>query len=683
MGQYLRQTPFTRLFACLLAGIVAARYLPGGAAPLLGALALASAPALALLYRMSGRPGPDSMWGAALHASCLALGAYLALEARPLANPPRFPDQSALALEIVADNGQSGARHRYQARIFMVGDQRPGADLGVALSLDTATGRYSAGDVVSFRGTLRAIENRGNPGEFDYRGWAARQGIYYQTSARQGDHVLLGQTEAKPLRRLGWRVARWIDSVYAARGVEGHQLAILKALTTGDKRGIDEGLRSSFATSGLMHVLAVSGLHVGIIYMILGWLAAPLLLLRRGKALRTLSVLAALWLYALFTGMSPSVTRATLMFSFLLVGESAGRRYASENALFASAFFLAISDPNIVYEVGFQLSYLAVFGIFKLYRPISSLVATGRWLPDKAWELCALSLAAQIATTPISLYYFHQFPTYFIFGNLLIVPLVGLVIEGAALMLALSALPFVPYAADAVGWGVDLMLTAMTRYAAFVETLPGSLVTGLHVGAAASAVMYLAVAAGYRALSTRRFAASLSVALSALCLAAMWLGADSQARSRDRAHAFAEYGAPPLLFVRGDEVHALLPDTIFGAQRYVDQLSAHYRRPLRLASSRVRDRGNTAWRYGGRRFLLANRLGYHDTALHRRFDYVVYTPGYMREGRGSPDATEATALRLLRRPGELGLRFRRSDAGPSLFDFALEDAALARQAAAQ
>ena len=166
------------------------------------------------------------------------------------------------------------------------------------------------------------------------------------------------------------------------------------------------------------------------------------------------------------------------MFSFLVVGEASGRRYLGQNSLFASAFFLMIFNPNIIFELGFQLSYLAVFGIFQFHKPIYNLFCFKNKLLDKIWSLSALSISAQLATTPVSLLYFNQFPLYFLLGNIVIVPLVGVIIQGAILFMALS---FYAPLAKIVAWCVNLMLKFMTGTTELIAKLPYSQITGIYI----------------------------------------------------------------------------------------------------------------------------------------------------------------------------------------------------------
>ncbi len=191
-----------------------------------------------------------------------------------------------------------------------------------------------------------------------------------------------------------------------------------------------------------MHILCVSGLHVGIIYFILNSLLLFLNKKRSTRILKVIILLLLIWLYALITGFSPSVQRAATMFSFVIIGGLYKRKINIYNSLAASAFLLLLINPFIVTQVGFQLSYLAVFGIVWLYKPICNLFVPGNWLLRKIWQISVVSITATLATFPLSLLYFHQFPNLFLLTNLIAIPAATLIIYAGILVLFFSWVPY-------------------------------------------------------------------------------------------------------------------------------------------------------------------------------------------------------------------------------------------------
>ena len=201
---------------------------------------------------------------------------------------------------------------------------------------------------------------------------------------------------------------------------------VVTAKLLGVRTGMDREVVNDFSRTGVMHVLSVSGLHVGILYLILKNLFSILLRRKRLPVICTVVVLSVIWIYALMTGLSPSILRSAFMFSIILGGEAMKRRNSTFNSLFCSAFFLLCAEPGRLFDIGFQLSYSA-----RIWNPGSALLS---WL----WSLISVSMAAQLATLPASLFYFHAFPTYFLLSNIVAVPATGLII-GMAIAAALSA----------------------------------------------------------------------------------------------------------------------------------------------------------------------------------------------------------------------------------------------------
>lgn len=583
MNSFFKQSPFFRLFLFALLGVVCAQYFQIREVVLF-ALLLGGILVLFVLYFWGRSLRLDSYWGITFHILCAFTGFLLAQQSLPLSIVEDYPKYSTYVVLTTKEEGTNGPYNRYEGELFSVNDQiLDEKGLKVRFMVDTSDSLFRAGEMLYGKGFLKRIDPPANPGDFDYKTWANRRGIYYTTYCKKGALTSIGYHDPPRIQQVVRDIRFWLTAQFEKCGIVGDELAILIALTTGDKASIDSDLRASFATAGLMHVLAVSGLHIGIIYLILCWLVKPLEFYKHGKLLRMSIIVGALWLYAFFTGMSPSVSRAVLMFSFVVIGETSGRRYASENALFASAFLLMIFNPNIIFEAGFQLSYLAVFGIFRLYKPIYDWFYLKNRIADKIWSLCALSIAAQLATTPLSLYYFNQFPTYFLMGNLLIVPLVGFVIQGAVLFLAVS---FYSPVSDFIGLIVNYILKIMTGYSDWVSTLPFSLISSIYTDLLTVFLLYLLVILVYSMFKTHRV--TFVFATSTLILTLFIYGGIKSFKALDRyeIHAFDSYKSP-ILIVDSNTAFAFLPDTSVCAQTFVDKLSMFYKTPLTLAYSHV------------------------------------------------------------------------------------------------
>lgn len=245
----------------------------------------------------------------------------------------------------------------------------------------------------------------------------------------------------------GWKYA--VQCRLAVTGIVMQQMkhsaeaAIAVALLVGEEISIDEEINNAYAATGTLHVLSVSGMHVGLIFLLLSVLLKPLLKWRAGVQVYYPLVLLLIWAYALVAGAAPSITRAALMCSFFLVSKWLDRKNQGFGALGAALFLILMVHPYALFEPGLQLSFFAVLGIIWLQRPLLRCWVPRNWLLFKAWELTSVSIAAQLTTLPVSLYYFGQFPNYFIPANLVVIPLTTACIYVLILQVCLSPLPMV------------------------------------------------------------------------------------------------------------------------------------------------------------------------------------------------------------------------------------------------
>lgn len=309
-----------------------------------------------------------------------------------------------------------------------------------------------------------------NPFDFNYANYMKIQGIRLQLSLK-GDELIPTQTNSYAFK---YQPAIWqqkLVAVLRTHTVEPTNFELLSALLFGHKSDLSPETKSQFATAGVMHLLAVSGLHVGIVMLFARWVFSLLKRLPRGRFLQTLATVCAVWGFALLTGASPSVLRAATLFSFLTVGKLLGGRGSSINSLFVSAWLLLIVNPYFLFQLGFQLSYLAVFFILWLMPAWSSLLATKRGIGRKWWDLTGLSLIAQWGTAPLSLFYFQRFPSYFLLANWLLLPPMGLLlIWGFITTLLLVIFPELNWLMAPLEWAV----TAVRRITQVIEQLPYS-----------------------------------------------------------------------------------------------------------------------------------------------------------------------------------------------------------------
>jgi competence protein ComEC len=282
------------------------------------------------------------------------------------------------------------------------------------------------GDLLIIQCTPVEIVNRGNPYEFDYRFFMQNQGIRYYAFTNSHDIIKHIIPVRRKLIHRALIIREKIIWIFRECGIKGERLALVAAITLGQKSMLDPEQKINFIKAGVMHIMAVSGLHA----IILSLFVFNLLFFmkRRFNILRIIITILILWAFAFVTGLTPSVLRATLMFSFLQGGKLMKRPANGINSVLASAFFLIIIKPSVIFDAGFLLSYSAVIYIICFYNDFYLILHFKNWLADKIWQSAAVTIVAQAGTLPLTIMLFNRFPTYFILANITIVPISNLLI---------------------------------------------------------------------------------------------------------------------------------------------------------------------------------------------------------------------------------------------------------------
>ncbi len=302
--------------------------------------------------------------------------------------------------------------------------------------------RLKPGEQIVFDKTPQPVENSIDLNGFDYAGYLERKRIYRQVYLPDSRWIESGMFTHNFLI-LAERTRLQMLEIFRNQDLGEKELNVLSALTLGYKRGLDPETKRVFSAAGAMHVLAVSGLHVGIVFMILSFFLSFLKKRKRGEIAYLLVMITSLWCFAFLTGLSPSVSRAAAMFTIVVIASVFKKSSNIYQSLVASAFVLLLLNPNNLFEVGFQLSYAAVFGIVFL-QPRLDKIFTFRFRVSRYfWALLTTSVAAQIATFPLSAFYFNQFPTFFWVSNLVVIPAAGILIPLGISLLFFGGIPLI------------------------------------------------------------------------------------------------------------------------------------------------------------------------------------------------------------------------------------------------
>ena len=360
---------------------------------------------------------------------------------------------------------------------------------------------YSFGDELLIKGFPILTNPPENPSSFDYQKYLKYHYIWHQDFINSYDVVLVNNKEGKnnsetqsnltllqQFRKRAIEFRMYSDSILRKAMPSKQSYGVASALFLGIRDGIDNEVKTAYRSAGATHVLAVSGLHVGILSLIIAFVFGFLKKNKKTKFLYLLLILSVLFSYAFLTGLSPSVLRASVMFGIIQIGLAFGKRSTIYNNLALSAFILLIFSPYMIFEVGFQLSYLAVLGIVLIQPKLAKIYEPSIWIIKKGWELLTVSIAAQLITFPICLYYFHQFPTYFWLSGFVVIP-------AAMIILVLAiAVVFTNFINEIISKVLGILLSwfiEITNEAIFwIEKLPFSVLENIRLSFAESMLLY-------------------------------------------------------------------------------------------------------------------------------------------------------------------------------------------------
>jgi competence protein ComEC len=352
---------------------------------------------------------------------------------------------------------------------------------------DSLADKIEYGSLLVVTKRVERITNSGIPGAFDFSQYEAFQQTWQQVFLRKADYIVLPQQQRNWFKQFlvasRQKLLQIINSYVPGKKEAG----LAAALLIGYKNDLDKSLVNAYTNTGVVHIIAISGLHLGLIYFMLQFFLAPLNKLKKIALLRPWLILAGLWLFTLLAGAAPSITRAALMFSCIVLGEIFQRRAGVYNALAASAFILLCINPYWIWDIGFQLSYAAVLSIAAFMKPVYNLIFFQNKFLDAFWKLNAVTLSAQILTLPIAVYHFHQFPLYFLFTNMLAVPLSSLVLLGEILLCLLA---FVPGIANWLGAMVFRLIQWMNGFIEYMDKMPAAVLDSLQINVLQLLLMY-------------------------------------------------------------------------------------------------------------------------------------------------------------------------------------------------
>jgi competence protein ComEC len=356
----------------------------------------------------------------------------------------------------------------------------------VYINKDSTVSSLEPGDLLIFYSSLQVIEGPANPGEFNFSKYCQSLGIYCKTYLANGTWKKLnGKAGIFSLSKAEWIRMKLIHYIQKKNLINE---SLINSLLLGYREGLTGAQQQYFAASGAMHILAVSGMHVAIIYGALVFIAG--LFFRRKSKYVLLLPLPVVWLYALITGMTPSVSRSAIMISMYVISRFLNRKTEPLNIILASGFFMILAEPQVIHQVSFQLSYAAVTGISLVFQGLYSKLKTASWFADQIISVICLSIAAQLFTFPLSIFYFHQFPNYFLITNLFAVPLSGIILIAGLIFFAFF---FSPSISTFFAFILDKITGLLDTLTGIIGNLPLSSIANISIDVSGAILIYIII----------------------------------------------------------------------------------------------------------------------------------------------------------------------------------------------
>lgn len=414
--------------------------------------------------------------GLLLHTLLFVLGWIVITDYTEINSKDHFSKMPAdyLVVKISNEPKLTGDLLRFTATVEenVFNHKRTGSSGTLLITIkDSAAKALYYGDELLILAAYHPIDPPYNPAEFNYKKYLANQNIYYQAFLYPKQYSTLSTNTGNVIISYSLRLRQRLVEKFKTDMHSPEAIAVASTLILGYKADLSNDVLQAYSKTGTIHVLSVSGAHVAIIFVLLNLALGFLERFKYGRSLKAIIIITLIWYYSLLSGFSPAVCRAAVMITMVIIGRTYSRHINTLNVLAISAFFLLLYDPLFIVDVGFQLSYLAVFGLVVLQPVVYNWLDLKNKWADKLWALCSVSIAAQVITFPLSAFYFHQFPVYFLVSNLfIIIPSAIIMYSGIAYLL----LPQIPFVSAALAFVLERSILLMNKVLSVIEHAPFS-----------------------------------------------------------------------------------------------------------------------------------------------------------------------------------------------------------------
>lgn len=365
---------------------------------------------------------------------------------------------------------------KYLAEIISVNQLESKGKILLNIKKDSLKPKLSIDDLILISSNLHLINSPLNPHQFDYAKYMKTLDVHHQIRITTHD-IIQNSIGKTTLRGAAEKARNLIISKLKESPITPNELSIIQALILGQRKDISKEMYSDYAAAGAIHILAVSGLHVGIVFFILQFLFSPFKYFKKREIIISILIVLCLWSFAFITGLSPSVVRAVTMFSFFALAKMINRDTNSINTMFLSYFVLLLVNPMWLFHVGFQLSYLAVFFILWILPMFNRMYYPTNYFAKKIWGVITVTIAAQIGIIPLSLFYFHQFPGLFFLTNIVILPFLGIVLGFGIFVIILALLNLLP---DGIAIAYNYIIKGLNWFVNWIAHQESFLIEDIH-----------------------------------------------------------------------------------------------------------------------------------------------------------------------------------------------------------
>lgn len=506
---------------------------------------------------------------------------------------------------------------KYFFKIQSVNNEPAKGKLLLTIALDDDNSLLYPGDALALIEQPKPVTKALNPNQFDYAAYMAKQNVFHQVKLK-GNYVKLGQIKNFDFYK--GELRRSLIRSFGRHSFSAETMNVIKALLLGQRQDIDEELRTSYIDAGVIHILAISGLHIGILFYFLNLILKPLnRLKKKGKLLQLLITLAFLWSFAIITGLAASTVRAVVMLSFVSIGLYFNRNTNIFNTIAVSMLVLLLAKPTFLFDVGFQLSYAAVFAIVWM-QPLYKKIRISKYKAVNYFiDIVAISFVAQLGVLPLSLYYFNQFPLLFPIANVVVIPLVTVLLIVGITTLVLN---FVyTDLALLTGYILKFVITLMNNFIKWIASFQNFVIKDISFSALLMVSLYLIIISTILWLFKKGYKQNIALLGSITLFQGIYISTKWQASSKNEFIIFNDWNSNLIAHKNNNRVTFYTNDSIPKDNYNISS----YTKSSFTDSTSVAPLKNVLW-YNQQKILIIDSLGAYTQTIQPDILLLTHSP---------------------------------------------------------